>query len=131
MTQMTYEEVRIALDAGKSLHLDKEGNIVGIVGEMKAAPWVPDIRDAEGWADVKTEYDNFMNAGNYDLAEDYAGEWLSISGDEAFWQPLIEAAVNAWRETYEPENLDHLRDDVSSDSMDWLNAEPDDLDDCF
>ena len=119
-TMMTYEEVRAALDAGKALHMDNDGNIVGIAGEMELPPFEPDIRDAAGWAEEKAEYDRHMAAGDYDLAAEDAGEWRCISGDAAFWDPLIDAAALAWREACRAECLDHLRDDVSGDSMDWL-----------
>ena len=116
MTQqkmMTYEEVRAALDAGKALHMDNEGRIVGIVGEIDTPPFIPDIRDAAGWADVGTAYDDFMKAGEYDLAAEYANEWLQLSGDAAFQAPLIDAAARAWREARRGEGLDHLLDDCN------------------
>ena len=119
-TLMTYEEVRDALDAGKALHMDKDGRAVGIVGEMELPPFEPDIRDAAGWAEIRTDYDDFMKAGEYGMAADYANEWLLVSGDAAFWVPLVDAASRAWDEACRAECLDHLRDDVSGDSMDWL-----------
>lgn len=76
-------------DAGKSLHMDNDGNIVGIVGEMDLPQPELDIRDAAGWADARTLYDRNMAAGEYDLAAEYAHEWLMITGDAAFWSPLI------------------------------------------
>ena len=129
MTQprrMTSEEARAALDAGKGLHLDKDGYIVGIVGEMDVPQPELDIRDEAGWADMKIDYDQHMNAAEYDLAAEYAHEWLMISGDTAFWSPLIETANRALRERHRPEDLAPMRDDP--DDMDWLRDPPDD---CF
>ena len=123
MTQqkmMTYEEVRAALDAGKALHQDNDGRIVGIVGEIDTPPFIPDIRAAAGWAEIRTAYDDFMKDGEYAMAAEYANEFLLLSGDAAFWAPLRDAASRAWDEACRAECLDHLRDDVSGDSMDWL-----------
>ena len=128
MTQhmMTYEEVRAALDAGKALHMDNDGRIVGIAGEIDMPAPELDIRDDAGWADARTLYDRNMAAGDYDLAAEYAHEWLMISGDTAFWSPLIETANRALRERHRPEDLAPMRDDP--DEMDWLRDPPDD---CF